>query len=188
MSKSGPVTSEEVKAAQAVLRQAQVCGVADSDPPSGSMHDSAKRLRAEGLDYEDWEQVLYEEKQKSLGEERIESGIPKAQLPIMPSSSQHGSSKMELPPGVSCIADWGSTVCKLPRVAKFRHSYMELTNIPEFHSYLVWVKQHGVGKGGRFEDFSKYLVAIKFGEASNKGSGYHEFACFPGSSDIREQK
>ena len=144
------------------------------------MHDSTKRLGAEGLDYEDWEQVLCEEKQKSLGEERIQSGIPKAQLPTVPSTSQHGSSKVELPPGVSCLTDWGSTVRKLPRVAKFRHSYMELTNLPDFHSYLLWVKQHGVGKGGCFE--------IKFGEASSKGSGYHEFACFPGSSDIREQK
>lgn len=186
MSEPSPVTQKELELAQEVILRAHAAGVIKpEDPWGGAMNDSSKRLR-EGLGYEEWEEIIDE--QRTLTEERMEHVSKQAQLPLKPTKDKDINKSVSLPPGVSSVNDWGNTVCRLPRVAKMECSYSELLEKPELFSYLKWVKQHGKGQSGRFEDFSKYLTAVRFGETSGSSSGYVESECFPGSSDRRERK
>ena len=191
-----PVTPEEYEAAKAVLsravlsraRQAGVFSQAGvSSSATGSMSDASKRLRDQWDIFQDeqWEPVSYCEPEKGLVQERFDQSKVSDQKPI-PVKTGSPSDKLELPPGISCVADWSSTICRLPKVQKLNMSYAELVASREHQSYLVWVQQHGKGRGGRFEDLSKYLDAIKF--ADSKGYSKDPQQTFPDSLEKREKK
>ena len=54
---------------------------------------------------------------------------------------------------------------------------------PEIQDYLVWVLQHGKNRGGRFQDFCEYLMAVEFTPSVTTDG-----ICFPGSKEVRTFK
>jgi len=90
-----------------------------------------------------------------------------------------------LPPGISDLKDWGTTISKLPKVAGLKLSYEELVQDPKnHHEYLTWVLKHGADCGGRLEDLCLYLKAIKY----DQKPGLAVDQLFPGTHEIREKK
>ena len=69
---------------------------------------------------------------ESSGEEFERLGMPqslmeKTVVPVasLKTSSSNRDGKTVFPPGVESFADWGTTLCKLPRVAHLKISYAE---------------------------------------------------------------
>lgn len=178
---SGPrITEEQAKAAQELLtrfhRQDRTGGV-----EAGAMRDGCKRGRTDE-DYDDWQRVTYDE---AFNIDRpIMEATTSTQAPVIPAI---GEPKVKLPAGVDSIEDWGTTICRLPKVAHLDASYEELAQMAERHEYLKWVYDHGQDQGGRFQDFANYLSAVDFPkimeEAKEKAG-----PCFPDSKTIRERK
>ena len=138
---------------------------------TGSMHDGCKRLR-DG----DWETVGYETDHAAT----LPTLTKSDQMPVAPSEQ-----KIDFPPGVVSIADWGTTVCRLPQVAALDVTYYELTQMPSQRGYCTWITNHGESKGGRAADFARYLKAVGY-KKSLQGQKGEE--CYPGTSEIREKK
>lgn len=65
-------------------------------------------------------------------------------------------------------------------------SYSELVADKSHHEYLTWVQSHGKGRGGRFEDLSRFLEAIDFQVSSSHSSDPKQ--TYPKSSEKRERK
>eukprot|EP00438_Fugacium_kawagutii_P021043 Skav236150 [mRNA] locus=scaffold2146:256067:256612:- [translate_table: standard] len=174
---SEPKVSEELaKAAQQILthfhRQNQAQGEV-----AGAMHDGCKRGR-EWSDGEMWCHVNYDE---NLDVDRFDAGATTStQTPVVPTRDPK---KVILPEGVESIEDWGTTVCRMPKVASLGASYEELVQMPKWHEYLKWVVDHGHGQGGRLEDFAKYLTAIDFPKIMQKMNPH-----FGKSKEVRERK
>lgn len=127
-SSSTPVTPEELAHAKAIMSRAHQSGVkTGSDSTQGyvAMNDSAKRQgdqRDMELD-EAWEPVNYSDEHQPLEKERF-GHMSHDQKPVVPEKMD--MSKVCLPAGVTSLKDWGSTVCRLPKVSN--------------QSYLVWVQ------------------------------------------------
>lgn len=166
------VTEEQAKAAQDVLTRFHRQGTEDG--AVGAMHDGCKRAR----DKEDWIEVNYDE--SFTFERPSETATTSKQEPVPPTK---GPQKVVLPTGVSSMEDWGTTICRLPKVADLDASYEELVNMPEKYEYLKWVFDHGQDRGGRFEDFAKYLAAVDFPKIMAKNNPR-----FGTSKNIRERK
>ena len=140
----------------------------------GSMHDGSKRL----CETEEWDAISYEDSTGEFMDHLSGLTTTGKQDPIV---TKPKDSKITFPPGVSSLVDWGTTICRLPRVASLNASYEELTRMPDQQPYLKWVAEHGASRGGRFEDFSLYLKATKLPALSAE-------QCFPGTSVPRERK
>ena len=168
-----PVTDAEVMMAREILARFERQG-----PPvemsGGSMHDGSKRLR----ETDEWDAISYEDSTGEFMDHLSGLTTTGKQDPIV---LKPKDSKITFPPGVSSLADWGTTICRLPRVASLNASYEELTRMPDQQPYLKWVAEHGASRGGRFEDFSLYLKATKLPALSAE-------QCFPGTSVPRERK
>ena len=170
-SPSTPVTPEELAHAKAIMSRAHQSGVKSrSDVTQGyvAMNDSAKRLRDQRdieLD-EAWEPVHYSEEHQPLEKERLGGHMSHDQKPVIPEKMD--KSKICFPAGVTRLKDWGSTVCRLPKVSKLGLSYQELTSKTEYQSYLIWVQAHGKDRDGRFGDFAAYLSAIDYAGSVNQ--------------------
>ena len=187
-SSNTPVTPEEYEAAKAVLSRAHRAGVASqtgqSSSTGGSMSDASKRLRDQRdieLD-EQWEPVAYSEPEKPMCEDRLNPYKMNDQKPIM----SKPETSVVLPPGISCIADWSTTICRLPKVQKLGMTYAELVASRDHHGYLTWIQQHGKGRGGKFEDLACYLEAIRF--ADSKGYSSDPQKTDPNSCEKREKR
>lgn len=188
-SSSKPVTPDELAMAQAIVARAHKVGVKGHDMSAGygAMTDSAKRLRDQRdieLD-EAWEPVTYLPEEVSLVKERLEAGSASKQVPFVPEKKDENA-KIPLPAGVSSVDDWGSTVCRLPKVSALGLSYKELVAQKEHHKYLTWVQGHGLHRDGRFGDLAAYLERINFSEGINRSSD--PTVTFAGSSEKRERK
>ena len=142
------------------------------------MSDASKRLRDQrdiDLD-EQWEPV----------EDRLNpSKMSNLQEPIL-AKPETSSLKVDLPPGISCLADWSTTICRLPKVQEQGMTYAELVASREHQGYLTRIQQHGKGCGGKFEDFARYLEAIKF--ADSKGYSSDPQQTYPNSCEPRKKK
>ena len=168
-----PVTDAEVMMAREILARFGRQG-----PPvemsGGSMHDGSKRL----CETEEWDAISYEDSTGEFMDHLSGLTTTGKQDPIV---TKPKDSKITFPPGVSSLVDWGTTICRLPRVASLNASYEKLTRMPDQQPYLKWVAEHGASRGGRFEDFSLYLKATKLPALSAE-------QCFPGTSVPRERK
>ena len=170
---SKPVTAVEMQMARDILSRFERSGQVSE--AAGSMHDGSKRLR----DTEEWDAISYDESASEFMFRLGDSGKVGNQDPVV---SQDVSDKpVDLPPGVQSLKDWGTTLCKLPQVSHLNASYEELTKMPDRKSYLRWISTHGINRGGRFEDFAKYL------KATQKES-FDAESCFPGTTERRERK
>ena len=175
-----PVSPDELAAAREVMARASAFGV--NTKTGGSMNDSVKRHRDHAqAEADDWEPVTYnEEGGKTVMCERVMPKKVLDQMPVAP-GIQKTSATVSLPPGVTDLQDWGSTICALPKVASEKLSYNELMQSSKHVSYLRWVAAHGQNRGGRFEDLALFLKAAGFDEKA-------ESSCYPGSSETRERK
>ena len=79
--------------------------------------------------------------------------LPDKQGPIAMPKDKFENSKVQFPPGVSSLSDWGSTICRSPRVNHLTASCEDLTRMPDQQPYRKWMAEHGISRGGRFEDF-----------------------------------
>ena len=148
---------------------------------AGSMNDSVKRHQDHAqAEADDWEPINYDDGSKTVVCERVVPLEPASQLPVKP-ADQKACKGVTIPPGVTDLQDWESTICALPKVAAEKLSYKELLNDPKHASYLRWIASHGQNRGGRFEDLANYLTAVGFEEKAKS-------SCYPGSSEAREKK
>ena len=172
------VTLEEARQAQLILQRFEAAQVLGGGAPSGSvgygsgsMHDGSKRLR----ECEDWEAVTYECSQPKNEEQTHEMG----QQPISPSDEKK-TVQEPLPPGITSLRDWGLTICRLPKVANLDLTYDELVSQPGRTSYLMWIKNHGIGQGS-FRRLCTILESLDHMCKDPK-------SCYPGTSELREKK
>ena len=119
-----------------------------------AMADSSKRLRSENEDagFEGYEWVgTPQAKQFHL------DGPTGSQAPVPPNSK----TGLKLPPRVTDLKDWGTTTCKLPKVASLKLPYDDMVMDSKNHgSCLDWVLAHGANRGGHLEGLHVHLMAI----------------------------
>ena len=180
-----PLTCEESKLLRSLLDRMSVAG---REPGSeefdlsekvalGSMSDASKRrLMAES--------ELMDGEFEHLEMPKSKYGGTKGGQNSQESTHQFPE-KVELPPGISNLEDWGSTVCRLPKVKSLGLCYTELVDDPKTHQeYLEWILAHGSGRGGRLEDLYLFLKAIKYAE----NMVLPKDQLFPGTKEVREKK
>lgn len=63
------------------------------------------------------EPVAYADPEQSLHQLRLEGGVPSSQISAKPEKGGH--KKVSLPVGIASLRDWGTTICRLPKVSKF---------------------------------------------------------------------
>lgn len=189
-SHSSPVTPEELARAQEIMTRATQAGVKsrkDSGSGYATMSDGCKRLRDQDLKDvaldEAWEPVAYTDPDPTLLQSRLEGGVHSSQVPITPEKK-----KINLPAGIVSLSDWGSTVCRLPKVSKMGLTYEELVKDKGYQSYLLWIQSHGKNKDGRFGDFAAYLAAICYAEGVSDKCTSDASSSFPGSTERREKR
>jgi hypothetical protein len=181
---AAPLSHEEAKLLCSLLDRMNTAGHMPGDEEElldmgslGTMSDS-KRLRStsEGAGFEGYEHLgTPRDKQVSLS---MPSG---SQLPFVPDPK----TGVKLPPGITDLKDWGTTICKLPKVAGLKLSYEELVQDPKNHQeYLTWVLKHGAYRGGRLEDLCLYLKVIKY----DQKPGLSTDQLFLGTQEIREKE
>jgi hypothetical protein len=185
---AGPLSHEEAKLLCSLLDRMNTVGRVPGDEDEllnmcalGAMSDSSKRLRSTSEDagFEGYEHIgTPRAKQVTL------SPSGGSQLPLLPGPD----TGVKLSPGITDLKDWGTTVCKLPKVASLKLSYEELVQDPKNHQdYLMWVLKHGADRadrGGRLEDLRLYLKAIKYDQKPELSRDQ----LFPGTQEIREKK
>eukprot|EP00435_Cladocopium_sp_Y103_P064468 s612_g26.t1 len=171
-----PVSEAEAKMAREILarfeRQSPLV-----EMPCGSMHDGSKRLR----DSDDWDAISYPGSADEFIDRLAGTTVTGKQEPIPVINAKPSEPKPKFPPGISSLSDWGTTICRLPRVAHLNASYEELTKMSDQKQYLKWITDHGASRGGRFEDFHLYLKAMNLPSLSAEH-------CFPGTTERRERK
>ena len=101
---------------------------------AGSMSDASKRLRDQDmLSHLADEQFSQEAGFSDAGFSVVSSPVGKyqkfPQLPMAPKKSVPDE-KIELPSGISSLAEWGRTVCELQRVKSDSKTYYELATDP----------------------------------------------------------
>ncbi|CAE7581948.1 GIP, partial [Symbiodinium necroappetens] len=100
-----------------------------------------------------------------------------SQAPVAPTSAPYPT---QFPEGVTSLAQWGQTLCTLPKVVSLKLSYTELVELSksdrEIHSYLNVFILSFTGNSAKVKDLQKYLVA----------SGYKVPATYyEGSKEVR---
>lgn len=138
----------------------------DNDGPRGSMTDASKR-RGDDISELDGYQLVEESS----------------------SSEESDDPKVQLPKGVPDISTWGRTLCTLPKLAKLKASYDELTvkakTSEEIASYLKWVMNNG-SKSAKVQDLCDFLEAV--GYDPNPKPKVPSSKCFPGTTEERVLK
>ena len=73
----------------------------------------------------------------------------------------------ELPPGVTSLEQWGSTVCTLPKIKDRNLCYTEILASKEnmILDYVTWIYNNR-SKSAKAEDFAKYMDAVKWDKPS----------------------
>lgn len=204
MASDGALSGHELKQFNELLQRAQTHGVKVSpimtpedfdlkssgkfgsptvkellEKPSSSMTDASKRQRSDS----DWEQVDYTPAVLPETSRPENFMTPSKQMPLVPVAVN--KEQVTLPPGISSLQEWGNVLNELPKFAHLKASFKEMTEFkdPEIADYLVWVIQHGKSRGGRFQDFCEYLMAVKY-----KPPVKAEQICSPGSKMVRTFK
>ncbi|CAK9007486.1 unnamed protein product [Durusdinium trenchii] len=154
--KTVPVTEAELTAARQILLRAQSAGVQKSEESSAG-YGSMSDASKRQRGPEDWELEEWE----AIAYQEQQKALHDERLQADGASSQMPVSKMDV-------------------------SYDEMTKDSSLEKYLVWVEQHGTGKGGRFEDLCAYLKAIDY--TASKKLGSSSKCTYPGGTEIREKK
>ena len=145
-----------------------------------SMHDGAKR-RMFSPSSEEFDLVEHE----SLGRVPLKSPY---QAPVAPKASSAAPRPGEgLPKDLPTVAEWGRTICDLPKYKSKNWCYSEMVSMAtsngQIRSYLGWVTRNG-HVSPKVQDFANYLNAIAWVEAEEEeGKAY-----FPGTCDVRRLK
>ena len=179
-----PLSEDERILLQQLMQRAQATVNASSlETPGpmthGAMSDACKRHLSDDEDElysEEFERV------SMVGSFPAEHALPGCSQKPVPPLEMKG---IKFPPGVVSLEDWGSTVCKLPKVSNLQVSYAEMVADQSTHGdYLLWVWKHGEKKGGRLEDLFLYLKATNYGSKHV----HAETEVFPGTNLVRERK
>eukprot|EP00438_Fugacium_kawagutii_P014963 Skav234165 [mRNA] locus=scaffold572:163472:164041:+ [translate_table: standard] len=159
-----PLSFEEGNKLRELMARASTAGVEPGtiatsqwDMPTGSMTDASKR-RCGAMDNESENcgYTLVDLHPNSKVEKLMHN---KSQKPLPPTKG----SKTTLPPGISSVENWGTTICQLPKVKALNLSYAELVNDPANHAdYVKWVWDNGRSKGPSVADFFGHLQAIGY--------------------------
>lgn len=101
-----------------------------------------------------------------------------SQAPVAPTTTPYQTT--QFPDGVTSLAQWGQTLCTLPKVVGLKLSYAELVELSksdrEIFSYLNVFILSFTGNSAKVKDLQKYLVA----------SGYKPPApYYEGSKEVR---
>ena len=151
-----------------------------------SMNDSSKRrLFAEDEEDAEFEYVPADGYEGPTWRKR--------QQPIMPNSTG-GSNAAEalkgshVPEMGLSLADWGKTICDLPKVARRHLTYDEMikeakTDDP-MKEYLMWILHTGI-KSAKVDDLRKYLNAVGWSSSKDK---YATQMTYPGTTMVRRMK
>ena len=190
-SPNAPLSADEARTLTSLLMRMQAAGLepAADHQGYGAMTDASKRRKPESEvsleeEFEHIEPFVQYEVEK-LGTEKPKSstdvsvGKTRVHIPLV------NVGGVKIPPNEKYMEDWSTTLCELPKVVHLGMSYAELIADPEFMDYLIWVRTHGVKKGGRFEDFSLFLQAVDYTKERVCPNSHQTF---PGSNQIRKKK
>ena len=151
-------------------------------PPSSmaSMHDGAKR-RMFSPSSEEFDLVDPE----SFGLTAVKTPY---QAPVAPKASSAAPHPGEgLPKDLPTVAEWGRTICDLPKYKSKNWCYSEMvamaTSNGQLRSYLGWVTRNG-HVSPKVQDFANYLSAIGWVEAEDEEGKVY----FPGTCEVRRLK
>ena len=184
-----PLSADEARTLTSLLIRMQNGGVSETGYPEqfGAMTDASKRRKPE------FDSDLEEEFEHVGTAESAEP--PKSEKPKPSTSVPASTTKLvvpmvnvgniPIPPDNADLVDWSTTVCELPKVLALHLSYAELVADPEHMDYLIWVKSHGVKKGGRFEDLSLFLHAVGYSKERFFPSANN---VYPGTNLVRKKK
>lgn len=188
---NSPLSAEEARTLTSLLMRMQAAGIEPTADPQGygAMTDASKRRKSESeieLE-EEFEHidpfVKFEMAQLETGKPQSSSEVPVVKTLVkLPLVNVGG---VKIPPSQKDMEDWSTTVCELPKVVALEMSYAELVADPEHMEYLIWVRTHGVKKGGRFEDFSLFLQAIDYSRERVCPSSHNTY---PGTNQVRKKK
>ena len=141
----------------------------------GAMTDASKRQRSPGSqDHMDPEWQLAEAVEDQTQGRRSRTTVTAmAMAPLEPHART-------LPPGITSVQHWGSTICELPKVKSRRATYEELvqasTREDDLKQYMTkFILKHN-GPSPKVADFRKYLEYIDF-----KNLGQPRPVFYPGS-------
>jgi hypothetical protein len=104
------------------------------------------------------------------------------------SSAAEALSGSHVPEMGLSMADWGKTICDLPKVARRNLTYDEMikeaaTDDP-MKEYLMWILHTGI-KSPKVDELSKYLNAGGWSSSKDK---YATPMTYPGTSMVRRMK
>ena len=177
-------TTEDAENLRLLLSKAQRSGVLEQyamgdsgfelvDPPMlGAMTDASKRRPESGAYGSDGQLPL-----------------PVAKVKAEPKKPSHGDEdrfRGTLPPGMSSLEDWGTTLLEFGKYADRQWSYFELvTNTePRVVQYCQWVVDHKSAKSGPlFIDLADYITCYRQTVDSDSLG-----VTYPGSSVPRRMK
>ena len=150
-----------------------------------SMNDSSKRPHSS-------EESETDEFEYIPGEPGPSQNVYKKQQPIVPrvkeSQEVLRSCPVELPENVNSVAEWGKTICDLPKYASRELSYVELIEKSKFNdemkTYLDWIFNTGI-KSAKADDLRAYLRAVNWKtKQDSKVTG----VTYPGTTMVRRMK
>ena len=189
---NSPLSAEEARTLTSLLMRMQAAGLEPTADPQGygAMTDASKRRKSESeIDLEEEFEhidpfVKFEMAQLETGKPQSSSEVPVVKTLVkLPLVNVGG---VKIPPSQKDMEDWSTTVRELPKVVALGMSYAELVVAdPEHMEYLIWVRAHGVKKGGRFEDFSLFLQAIDYSRERVCPSSHNTY---PGTNQVRKKK
>ena len=149
------------------------------------MSDSSKRrLSSADSDPEEFEYIS--------GEQDMPACLSKKQQPIAPKAK--GSTgilvpkHVDLPENVESLADWGKTICELPKFARRELSYVDMIKEAKHNEgmkeYLDWVYNTGI-KSAKADDLRSYLAAVDW---KTKKDSQATGITYPGTTMVRRMK
>jgi hypothetical protein len=149
------------------------------------MSDSSKRrLSSADSDPEEFEYIS--------GEQDMPARLSKKQQPIAPKAK--GSTgilvpkHVDLPENVESLADWGKTICELPKFARRELSYEDMIKESKHNEgmkeYLDWVYNTGI-KSAKADDLRSYLAAVDW---KTKRDSQATGITYPGTTMLRRMK
>ena len=151
-----------------------------------SMNDSSKRrLFAEDEEDAEFEYIPADGIEGPVWRKRQTPVVPKTSAGSEPNEPSKG---YRVPEVELSMADWGKTICDLPKVARRHLTYDEMiheavTDEP-MKEYLMWILHTGI-KSAKVDDLRKYLNAVGW---STKKDKYATQMTYPGTTMVRRMK
>ena len=151
-----------------------------------SMNDSSKRrLFAEDEEDAEFEYIPADGYEGPTWRKRQQPIMPK---PTGGSSATEARVGSHVPEMELSVADWGKTICDLPKVARRHLTYDEMikeaTTDDPMKEYLMWILHTGI-KSAKVDDLRKYLNVV--GWSANKDK-YATQMTYPGTTMVRRMK